>query len=543
MTQTQVSKYLMALTEPFDPGAQGAQIPDMYSFPTETQVVRCEFIIRNDANGNLDFIITPSLFQTLICGSPSGSPNVSIAQIGGVFCNDFSTVTGSLSQNATSWISSGVCKPEVVYSQMARHRIVGMGCRVRCLAAPLNQQGRLFMASFPSPRLSFPTRIAGNVNDNINTGASLATYKEICTWLDLPDPDSAGYQTTELLNVPEMVTTDVSDLSIMGPVQWVNKPTSTGNVAFRDSFNDVVLTNVLSIGETINTINSGVLSFTAGIIDGQYAGVQAGVNFINIQTTLFQEGSYVNNWSNGIPPIGACLIGASEDWFPEGTHLVSVVPIQTLANYISRNDVTITSGSATINYIDWSDPQLPAFGTVLTGSIAALFPYNTTVVGFDTVNLLIFLNAAPLAGVVTQTIQFTGSVLFATHASTYTFSQNALVNTTIGNIEFEYNIEVACDINAQENPVIDPDYYRIDGWETLAVRGAGLGALNNVSLAVEVIFHVEGCPQISGSVGTFINGGQKPPVQPNLMDAAVTAAQQSPYFTRVAAEGRKRKIN
>ena len=259
-----MESYVAALVAPFSRDAIGAQVPDMYSFPTETQMVRCEFKIGTDENGSCDFIIQPSLFQTILCGCPyvnsslaRSSPNVSAAAIGGVFVSDFNPlavvtpiappvpVSGSITPATTgTWNSCGVLTPGVLNTQMQRYRIVGMGCRIRCLTAPLNQQGRVILATLPSARLSFPAGIAGNT-----ATASNASYAQVCQWLDLPFPDASGYQSTEILNIPESMECMLSDLSLRGGIEWVAKPTATGSIAFRDTFNDVVLSSSLNLVE------------------------------------------------------------------------------------------------------------------------------------------------------------------------------------------------------------------------------------------------------------------------------------------------------
>lgn len=458
---SQINAYLEALTNPFSREAIGAQVPDMYSFPTETQMVKCIFTLGNDTEGNLDFVITPSLFQTIICGSPlvgatqGNCPNRSVATIGGIWISDFNPTSGVMVQVAPvvsstlslcqgSWISAGVVDPAVVSSQMQRYRIVGMGCRINCLAAPLNQQGKLVLASFPSPRLCFPTRLAGNTG-NVATTASNASYATVMQWLDLPWPDASGYATTEILNVPEAQSVTVADLAVNGAIQWVNKPTATGNVAFRDSFNDVQVTNDLTLGETLSGSSGSALSYTI---------------------------------SNALSSVGSNKV----------------------------TGVTVVS------------PGLPPVGAVLaSGTLATLagFPVGTYVIGYDDDT-----SGAPIA--------------------IYLSANATSVQTTVG--VFTYTIP------GSSSSTIDPDYYRIDGWESLVVRGTAMGTTANAcQLTVEVIFHVEGCPYVSGSVGSFINGGEAPPVDPILLQRAAQAASEQPFFTRVndgdasfALIGRKR---
>jgi hypothetical protein len=438
-----MNQYLAALTDPFGEEAIGAQVPDMYSFPTETQMVRAIFTIGNDSLGNLDFIITPSIFQSIICGNPlvnatqGNCPNRSVANIGGIFIPDFTPTSGvqvqvapvsspTLSLNVGSWMSAGVVDPDVVDGQFQRYRIVGMGCRIACLAAPLNQQGKLVFASFPSPRLSFPQGLAGNTGSRVTT-ASTASYATVCQWLDLPWPDAAGYATNEIINVPEAKSITVADLAVNGSIQWVNKPTASGNVGFRDSFNNIQVTNSLTLGETLSGVAGASTAFTIS-----NALTAIGSNALTGATVV----------SPGFPPQGALL----------------------------------------------------ASGGLVT---LAGFPVGTQVLGYDETSGGVYLSAN------------------ATSIQTTTGVFNASLPGVSGN-------------------VIDPDYYRIDGWETLVVRGSAMGTVVNAcQLTVEVIYHVEGCPYVSGAVGTFINGGEAPPVDPLMYQRAIQAASEQPFFTRV----------
>jgi len=455
-----MNSYLAALTEPFSRAAIGAQVPDMYSFPTETQMVRAIFTLGCDSNGNLDFVVTPSLFQTILCACPltGASPNNSIANIGGVFCQDFTPNSGvltrlapvsspTLSLNVQSWIASGVVTPETVYEQMQRYRIVGMGCRISSLTAPLNQTGKLVMASFPSPRLSFPSNLAGHTGA-VATTASNASFATVCQWLDLPWPDASGYSTSEILNVPEAKSITVADLCVNGSIQWVNKPTATGNVAFRDSFNDIVVSNALTLGEVLQgAAPAGGVSYSYTLTG---ATGSIGVNYLT---------GVVAGVVNGLPPAGAVLTG----------------------------------------------------GTGVPGTFAA----GAVVVGYNAAQTIVYLSTLSLA---------------ITASATYTFTLT---------LPF---------VSATGDAVIDPDYFRVDGWETLMVRGTQMGnVVNENTISVEVIFHVEGCPYVSGAVGAFINGGEAPPVDPIGYLEAIQAASEMPFFTRVNdgnadIVGRKRSL-
>lgn len=430
--------YLAALVAPFSRDAIGAQVPDLYSFPTETQMIRCEFTIGTDNQGNCDFVVQPSLWQTLICNCPATaggvSPNSSPANLGGVYNAEFSPGTLGVvtPTSTTSWSAVGVLGATIngpLAQQMQRYRIVGWGTRLRCLVAPLSQQGRVILATLPSARLSFPSGLAGNA-----AGVSNSTNAIAYTFMDLPTPGAEGYMTTEILNVPESMECMLSDLAIKGGIEFVGKPTASGNISFRDSFNDVALTSSLSLGEVA----------TGNLSSGAITTVQlAATSTITVAGNSITFASIGGNISYGagtaVVPVGAFMTSALQNTF---------------------------------------------FGIATVGAVTCT----------GTVGLVTSWSAPVLVAVPSQ-------------AQVYFFTG---VSST--------------------GSVLDPDYYRIDGWETLAMRGIGLPINQKAVMSLEVIFHVEGCPFVSGTVGAFVNGGEAPPIDPGLYQAAAQAACEMPYY-------------
>ena len=63
-----MSRYVTCVNDPFNIKAEGAQVPDMYSFPTATS--KCNTIYTftvgaGNTNGNVDFVVQPNIFSSL----------------------------------------------------------------------------------------------------------------------------------------------------------------------------------------------------------------------------------------------------------------------------------------------------------------------------------------------------------------------------------------------------------------------------------------------------------------------------------------------
>jgi len=465
--------YLAALVAPFSKEALGCQIPDMWSFPTETQVVKCEFNFAADKDGNLDFALTPSLFQTVIMSCPEGGKNTGV-NTGGVYVPDFSLVAncapfGPVETTAAVGIA-GVISPEVVQQQFDRYRIVGFGARLRCLVAPLNQSGRLVISTLPSARQALPS-VA------LSAGPPYPYNTAYYEYLGLPTPDRTGYLTTEMINIPESMECMLSDLSLRGGIEWVAKPTSTDGISFLDSFNNV------AVG--LNT-------------EGEYQTGEVIVEKRAPSTFVTWEVDVeMTNADRGPPFISEYVDG------------VTVVRVR-------RNDEKIfeyTAGQST------GAPCTVPFGAEMIRQPPGFseFPLPCFSMGIG----------GPQGG---SGIGTSGMML-----NQYS---TGLV-TSVGGAYYTFRWHEASGVNPLDAlTVVDPDYFSTEGWESLCVRGTGLppsdGLGRSPVLSLEVIYHVEGCPKVNGATGTFINGGEAPPVIPGLYQAAAQAASQMPYYRRIA---------
>jgi len=81
--------------------------------------------------------------------------------------------------------------------------------------------------------------------------------------------------------------------------------------------------------------------------------------------------------------------------------------------------------------------------------------------------------------------------------------------------------------------IVDPDFIKTSGWSQMSCRGFGLTPSQPV-LSVELVYHIEGPPIISGQYGSITSGGQYPYVDKSLMDEALEYAAKKPHFQMIA---------
>jgi len=146
-------KYEYALTKPFNVRARGAQVPDLYSFPTETVHVECTMALSTDNNGNLSFLYNPSLLYTLLVFNGSavaGSNNaVDASYINSV--NTVVTISGAKFYGATTAAS--------LSSRYSDYRVVGAGLQIKPLVSYTNAPGKLMYSMTPSAEHTGPSLI------------------------------------------------------------------------------------------------------------------------------------------------------------------------------------------------------------------------------------------------------------------------------------------------------------------------------------------------------------------------------------------------
>lgn len=127
------AKYYLALTDPFNPEAVGARVPDMHAAHTATYTIRATHTLTADTNGNAYATFFPNVAASsyLVLGNSSDYSNILWGDGG--------------SQIAARW---GINVPNLA-AKLDNYRIVGYGIRVTNLSSMTNSQGKFVMGSYP----------------------------------------------------------------------------------------------------------------------------------------------------------------------------------------------------------------------------------------------------------------------------------------------------------------------------------------------------------------------------------------------------------
>lgn len=233
--------YQVCVANPFSSDADGAQVPDAWSFPTSTSKVMLDFTVMCDDDGNCAFAVLPDPISTInVQNSLINTPTV----VGGY------TNQGANAASTLNMTNAGIVSAAALQAQYENYRVVGWGVAIRATQAPLNQQGMCYMAAVPQTanRLELPQY--GDSN-------------EWMLWHSFPGEDTSGYTSTQIQSIPEAKVFEYSDLATEGGIQFVSKHCTSAALEFRDSYNNVTVSNAWAAGNN-QTAYQGIplLSFT-----------------------------------------------------------------------------------------------------------------------------------------------------------------------------------------------------------------------------------------------------------------------------------------
>jgi len=232
-TPEHATKYIAALTRPFDSDAEGAQVPDQWSFPTQTSFLRANFTLQTtDISGNLDFVVQPNCFSTV--AASAASTNLITGPVLISTPNTWSRCTANGTINSTTergFTEGGMINESNMKAQFSRYRVVGWGVRVRALQAPLNQQGKILFAKVPSL----------NTMAMYNLTAGTSQWNQYLNYYGLPGVDSTGFISTGINSLPSVHETTVATLSAEGGIDIPGQLCSPLAYGFRDATNISVL--------------------------------------------------------------------------------------------------------------------------------------------------------------------------------------------------------------------------------------------------------------------------------------------------------------
>jgi hypothetical protein len=127
------TKYVLALTDPFHPGASGARVPDMYAAPTDTLMLRASHTITVNSSGAAGIVCMPNVVASAYLYNGT-SP-------------EFLTTT--YQDATTSTFSRWGATPATLAAKLDNYRIVGYGLRVTNMSSMTNVSGKVIMGSYP----------------------------------------------------------------------------------------------------------------------------------------------------------------------------------------------------------------------------------------------------------------------------------------------------------------------------------------------------------------------------------------------------------
>lgn len=549
-SDSQAKKFVAALTLPFNKNAIGAQFPDSYSFPTDTRFIKTDLKLYSDADGNLDFTLLPSLFQSILTGRGNAgtalNDNTSINAIGTDSTFQVSSfITPPIAASDGTFNLGGVTIPGLINAQLQQYRIVGWGARIRALIAPINQAGRLIFCSSPSNEMSL-------YEPNNNTAIGTVNYNDVLNFFKLPTAGLDGFLTTEILNVPDAMECMFSDLSLSGGMQWVSKCTSPDALSFRSTNNTLVDgANSLGFGLTDGSSSGSVFTTAPGLQPNACTSASTvnPTNTVNDNTVISiapvmthckpQAFSGITNqvWFNmgtsGLLPVASCI--EVREWFgpiPQVNFVAycgdpDQIPTISATDLYSNLNANVTTnnlnypGLDKVSQVRWYSADTSS-GLMRGWLITCQTNYDSASMASSNLNLLFlpFYDNSPGTGAGYQ-----GTVLYGANNTAPSATNGGYIPVPIQNF-----------VDAGSVPgltVVDPDFVQTKGWSQMSCRGFGLTPSQPV-LSCEIVYHIEGPPLISGLYGSVSSGGQYPYVDKALMDEALEYAAKKPHFQIIA---------
>jgi hypothetical protein len=239
-----------ALNHPFAPAAKGARIPDQHSFPTVTFSTTANFTVMapptgapQNGTGDLDFWVTPNPINCIgtSYGFVAAAPEDRVlglkgGPVQGVYGQEYfdqdSTGTPLVNKGglyrAGSW--GGITTTAALKAVMSDYRVVGFGCRIRSLLAPLNQSGQFMICAVPSPEYQPPAGVSRKDD-----------WLKFCNY---PVTDDGGWIGTQIIQQPTSDINMYAELTAEGGMEWSGRLTGPSAFKFKDSdFGSITVAN------------------------------------------------------------------------------------------------------------------------------------------------------------------------------------------------------------------------------------------------------------------------------------------------------------
>ena len=323
-----MESYVSALLSPFSSKAKGAQIPDPYSFQTETQYVRSEFTINSQPNGlNLgswDCVVMPNIFQSVLNSVPISGVNLA-SKVGGVYSDpqfQLACALATTSSGPAAFVNYAGCVTSTLAAQqLESYRIVGYGVRIRPLSALNDLCGKIIVAATPVARNCIFTPEVSKLANNV--------YQA----LDLPGVDQTGFITSEILNCPDSMSASVQYIASKGGIEFRGKMTSPCALSFRPtSFvaNSLVRTWGLTASSAVDSSPEYYLQIQDAVASS---------------LTFDLSGAPAARMFSNIPIAGMQLFATTAAFAKSGTALATISSVTKIAG--TPDVMRITWGAAT----------------------------------------------------------------------------------------------------------------------------------------------------------------------------------------------------
>jgi len=165
-SQSYLSVYRAALSDPFSTLAQGARVPDMYSVPTATRHITRKLTLSSNASGEADLVVLPSAFYHAV--SARGSV------VGG---STWVTGDGVSTTNSVVFTTTAA-----MAAQLVNYRIVGYGVKVIGVASMTTNSGSITIATAPTEGFqNIQTAPVGGQASNTNN-AAMTVANTLTSW-------------------------------------------------------------------------------------------------------------------------------------------------------------------------------------------------------------------------------------------------------------------------------------------------------------------------------------------------------------------------
>jgi len=268
-----LNAYASALMRPFSKAAMGAQVPDMYSYPTATYHTEGTITIISNNLGVASFIMTPDPYCSFI---------------------DMTTASVNTSSMARYFGTSPDAYASVIQSSLAgvltNYRVVGGGIQIRNLLPPTTATGRVIIATVP---------MADNMPGPNSLLCATSNYTLAAHAIGVRPAGGSDIASTtaglnsNIIQLPGAVELTVQDL-ISQSLSVNFRPVSPGAFDFKNVTNDQYLTSIAGVPYSDQAIVSNATGLGNPAVSDSLASKQP-TGFDAICVRL-----------EGLPPLAIC---------------------------------------------------------------------------------------------------------------------------------------------------------------------------------------------------------------------------------------------